>query len=437
MKRFVIKGNICYSSENKKLCVMKNGYAVCDDGICAGTYEELPECYETFPCYDYSDKLIIPGFADLHVHAPQYSFRGLGMDLELLDWLNTHTFIEEAKYQELDYAEKAYDIFAEDMLKSPTTRACVFGTIHNEATLLLMKKLENAGIKGFVGKVNMDRNSPEYICEESPEKSAEDTEAWIQKAEKFENIRPIITPRFIPTCSDELMEKLSVLQKKYNLPMQSHLSENFGEIQWVHELCPDTRFYGEAYDKYGMFGKRCPTVMAHCVHSTEEEIQLIKKNQVFIAHCPESNTNLSSGVAPVRKYMDLGIKVGLGSDVAAGSSLSMFKAMTMAIQCSKLRWRLSDQELTPLKVEEVFYMATRGGGEFFGKVGAFEKGYEFDAVVIDDSNLRHPQELGIKDRLERMIYLADDRNVIAKFVNGNGFLRDKDGIKRTFFGGNQ
>ena len=196
--------------------------------------------------------------------------------------------------------------------------------------------------------------------------------------------------------------------------MQSHLSENFGEIQWVHELCPDTRFYGEAYDKYGMFGKRCPTVMAHCVHSTEEEIQLIKKNQVFIAHCPESNTNLSSGVAPVRKYLDLGIKVGLGSDVAAGSSLSMFKAMTMAIQCSKLRWRLSDQELTPLKVEEVFYMATRGGGEFFGKVGAFEKGYEFDAVVIDDSNLRHPQELGIKDRLERMIYLADDRNVIAK-----------------------
>ena len=119
---------------------------------------------------------------------------------------------------------------------------------------------------------------------------------------------------------------------------------------------------------------------------------MIKKNQVFIAHCPESNTNLSSGVAPVRKYLDLGIKVGLGSDVAAGSLLSMFKAMSMAIQCSKLRWRLLDQELAPLKVEEVFYMATRGGGEFFGKVGAFEKGYEFDAVVIDDSNLRHPQE---------------------------------------------
>ena len=355
----------------------------------------------------------------------------------LLDWLNTHTFVEEAKYQELAYAEKAYDIFAEDMQKSATTRACVFGTIHNEATLFLMKKLENAGIKGFVGKVNMDRNSPDYLCEVSPEKAAEDTEKWIQEAEKFENIKPILTPRFIPTCSDELMEKLSALQKKYDLPMQSHLSENFGEIQWVQELCPDTAFYGEAYDKYGMFGNGCPTIMAHCVHSTEEEIQLMKKNQVFIAHCPESNTNLSSGVAPVRKYLELGMKIGLGSDVAAGSSLSMFKAMAMAIQCSKLRWRLADQELAPLKVEEVFYLATRGGGEFFGKVGAFEKGYEFDAVVLDDSNLRHPQELGVKERLERMIYLADDRNVIAKFVNGNGFLRDKDGIKRTFFGGDQ
>lgn len=437
MKKFVMKGNICYSNDKKELCIVENGYVVCEDGICAGVFENLPECYQTMPCYDYTDRLIIPGFADLHVHAPQYSFRGLGMDLELLDWLNTHTFVEEAKYQELAYAEKAYDIFADDMRKSATTRACVFGTIHNEATLLLMKKLEEAGIKGYVGKVNMDRNSPDYLCEKSAQKSAEDTEKWILATKDLENIRPILTPRFIPTCSDNLMEKLSFLQKKYHLPMQSHLSENFGEIQWVQELCPETSFYGEAYDRYGMFGGSCPTIMAHCVHSTEEEIQLMKKNQVFIAHCPESNTNLSSGVAPIRKYLDMGMKVGLGSDIAAGSSLSMFQAMAMAIQCSKLRWRLSDQELAPLKVEEVFYLATRGGGEFFGKVGAFEKGYEFDAVVLDDSNLRHPQKLTVKDRLERMIYLADDRNVVAKFVDGKNIPRDKDGVEEAVFGGNQ
>lgn len=158
--------------------------------------------------------------------------------------------------------------------------------------------------------------------------------------------------------------------------------------------------------------------MAHCIHSGEEEIALMKKQNVFVAHCPESNTNLSSGIAPVRTYLELGIKTGLGSDIAAGSTLSIFKAMAMAIQCSKLRWRLTDQSLAPLNFEEAFYIASKGGGEFFGNAGSFEKGYEFDAVVIDDMSLKHPQELDVKERLERLVYLAEDRNITAKFVNG-------------------
>ena len=200
--------------------------------------------------------------------------------------------------------------------------------------------------------------------------------------------------------------------------MQSHLSENLGEIEWVKELCPGTDFYGESYDRYDMFGNSCPTIMAHCVHSGDDEIEMMRKQNVFVAHCPESNANLSSGVAPVKKYLDKGMKVGLGSDVAAGSSLSIFKAMAMAIQCSKLRWRLYDQSAAPLTVEEVFYLATKGGGEFFGKVGSFERDYDFDAVIIDDSSLKHPQELSVKDRLERLIYLAEDKNIVAKFVKG-------------------
>ena len=177
--------------------------------------------------------------------------------------------------------------------------------------------------------------------------------------------------------------------------------------------------------------------MAHCVHSDENEIRRMKENGVFIAHCPESNTNLSSGVAPIRQYLKEGMHVGLGSDVAAGSTENMFVAMRYAVQASKLRWRLKDEKLTQLTMPEVFYMATKGGGEFFGKVGTFEKGYEFDAVVLDDSSLRHPQELTVKERLERMIYLADDRNVVAKFVNGKSVPRDKDGDETAIFGGNQ
>lgn len=422
MFNYVIKGNICYSKTSRELCIIENGYAVCENGRSAGVYETLPECYEALPQYDYTDKLIIPGLCDLHVHAPQYPFRGLGMDLELIDWLNTHTFIEEAKYADLEYAQRAYSIFVNDLLDSATTRACVFGTIHPQATKLLMEKLEQTGIKAYVGKVNMDRNCPDNLCEPSAERAFAETEQWINDTSSYENIKPILTPRFIPTCSDALMEQLSILQKKYHLPAQSHLSENLGEIQWVSELCPDTANYGEAYAKYGMFGGGCPTIMAHCVYSGEEEIALLKAQGVFVAHCPESNTNLLSGIAPVRTYLNMGIHTGLGSDMAAGSSLSIFKAMAMAIQCSKLRWRLVDQSLEPLHFEEAFYLATKGGGAFFGKVGSFESGYEFDAVVLDDTPLLHPQPLSVKERLERLVYLAQDQHIIAKFAGGRNLF---------------
>lgn len=422
MRNYVIKSNICYSESSNKLCIVENGYLICEENKCAGVFAELPEKYKFFPLLDYSDQLVIPGLVDLHVHAPQYPFRGMAMDLELIDWLNTYTFVEEAKYKDLEYAEKAYEIFVDDLKNSATTRAVVFGTIHKDATLLLMNKMEEVGIKGFVGKVNMDRNSPEYLCEENASEAAAVTEEWINECSKFENVKPILTPRFTPSCTDELFERLSGLQKKYHLPVQSHLSENLGEIEWVKELCPGTKNYGDSYDRYDLFGNECPTIMAHCVHSGEEEVETMRKQGVFVAHCPESNANLSSGVAPVKDYLKKGLKVGLGSDIAAGSSLSIFKAMSMAVQCSKLRWRLLDQSVEPLTVEEVFYLATKGGGEFFGKVGSFEKGYEFDAVVVEDSTIRHPQELNIKERLERVIYLSDNNNIVAKFVNGKKIL---------------
>lgn len=397
---------------------MEHGYVVCEDGKSIGVFETLPKEWRGIPCHDYGDRLIIPGLVDLHVHAPQYPFRGLGMDQELIDWLNTHTFPEEEKYQDLDYAKQAYTIFIDDLLHSATTRACVFGTCHKDATLWLMEQMEKAGLAGYVGKVNMDRNSPEGLCEENAQASAEATESWILATKNFSNVRPILTPRFIPTCSDELMERLSVLQQTYSLPVQSHLSENLSEIDWVKELQPKASCYGDAYRMFGLFGGDCPTIMAHCVYSSEEEVRMMKEQGVFIAHCPESNANLASGIAPARSYLSQGLKMGLGTDVAAGSSLSMFRAMAMAIQCSKLRWRLVDQSQAPLSVEEVFYLATKGGGEFFGNAGSLEAGYEFDAVIIDDRKIRHPHPLSARERLERLIYLDGDAKVEAKYVKG-------------------
>ena len=421
---FALKGTICYSKNQKELVFAENSYAVCENGLCAGVFSQLPEEYKDIPVKDMGDRLIIPGFTDLHLHAPQYAYRGTGMDLELLEWLNTVTFPEEARYSDLNYAEKAYSIFADDLKKSATTRASIFGTLHVDATELLMDLMEKTGLKAFIGKINMDRNGSKALQEESAVVSATDTVRWLNDiAGKYENVKPILTPRFTPSCSDELMSRLAEIQQAYCLPVQSHLSENKSEIAWVKELCPNTSFYGEAYDQFGLFGgKTCPTIMAHCVYSTEEEIQRMKENGVYVAHCPESNENLSSGIAPVKRYLEEELSVGVGSDVAGGSTENLFRAMAHAIQMSKMRWRLVDQKYLALKSEEAFYMATKGGGSFFGKVGSFEEGYEFDAVVLDDSRLESSRQMSVKDRLERMIYLADEREVKAKYVRGNKII---------------
>lgn len=422
-EKFVLKGNICYSHNARRLECMEQGYLVCEDGRSAGVYKELPQIYAGFPLTDYGDRMIVPGLTDLHIHGPQYPFRGLGMDLELLDWLNTRTFPEEARYSDREYARNAYRIFAEDMKRGGTTRACIFGTLHREATVELMDLMEATGLKTMVGKVNMDRNCPDFLVEESAEASLRETRLWLEEIKgRYSNTQPILTPRFIPTCTDELMEKLKGLQKQYGLPVQSHLSENMGEIAWVKELCPWSECYGDVYDHFGLFGGDVKTIMAHCVWSGEEETERLRERGVYVAHCPQSNTNLSSGIAPVRRYLDQELKVGLGTDVAGGSSASVFRAMADAIQVSKLRWRLQDESLKPLTVTEAFYLGTKGGGSFFGKVGSFEVDYEFDALVLNDSGLRHPQPLNLQERLERFIYLADERHIEAKYVAGKKVL---------------
>jgi len=415
---FILKGNICYSRIPTQLETIENGYLVCEEGVSKGAFPTVPEKYSRFPITDYGDSLIIPGLCDLHVHAPQYTFRGLGMDLELIGWLNAHTFPEESKYADSSYAHTRYDDFVGSLQSSATTRACIFATMHVPATLLLMEKLEKSGLVTFVGKVNMDRNSPDILCEESAVASLTATSEWLKKS-TFKNTYPIITPRFIPTCSDALMDGLGKLQKKYNIPVQSHLSENRKEIEWVKALHPDARSYGAAYDKFGLFGGDAPTIMAHCVWTEKEEEALVLANGVYVAHCPQSNMNLASGIAPIRRFLNQGIRVGLGSDVAGGCHLSIFRAMSDAVQVSKLHWRLVNQDDAPLTEKEAFYLATLGGGSFFGKVGSFDEGYEFDAVVINDTAISDPRsKLSLEDRLARIIYLSDDCCVSDKYVRG-------------------
>ncbi|GHV66879.1 hypothetical protein AGMMS49928_02640 [Spirochaetia bacterium] len=305
---FIIKGDFCWSKSLTVLETRPGAFLVCVEGKSAGVFPRVPEQYAGLPLVDYSDKLIVPGLADLHIHAPQFSFRGLGMDKELLDWLETRAFPEEVKYRNIEYARKSYGFLIEHLKRGPNTRIVFFATVHTAATLLLMDMLEESGLVCLAGKVNMDRNSPTNLSEENAAASLAATRDWLDKCSAYKNVRPILTPRFIPSCSDGLMEGLGKLQREFNLPVQSHLSENHKEIEWVKKLHPDISGYGAVYDRFGLFGHSpaeagAPAVMAHCVHSDEKEIALLSERQVYIAHCPQSNTNLSSGIAPVRHFL--------------------------------------------------------------------------------------------------------------------------------------
>lgn len=419
-RNFILKGDICYSLDENHLATYENAYLVCLDGRSAGVYDAVPKQYKEFGICDYTGQLIVPGLSDLHIHAPQYTYRGLGLDLELLEWLDTYAFPEESKYRDMDYAKEAYAMFVHDMKYSPTTRFCAFATLHTTATLELMGQLEEAGLYGYVGKVNMDRNSPDYYREADAAESMKETFKWVEQSlARYQHVRPIVTPRFTPSCTDELMEALGRLAADNHLPVQSHLSENFSEIEWVKDLCPWSESYIDTYKRPGLIGGGLSSIMAHCVHSDEKELQVMKENGVFLAHCPQCNMNIASGIAPVRKWIEMGLNVGLGTDVAGGATLSIFRAMMEAMQVSKLVWRLVDQRLAPLTVEEIFYLGTKGGGAFFGKVGSFENGYEFDALVLDEKRLPHPQAMSIRQRLERYICLSESSDISHKFVAGN------------------
>ena len=278
MNTYIVKGDICFSRSMDEIVCLEQGSIVVENGRVTGVFQTLPARYAALPVLDYGHRLILPGMSDLHVHAPQFAFRGLGMDMELLEWLNTYTFPEESKYKDLDYAERAYGSFASHLLRSTTTRAAIFATIHVPATELLMQKLDAMGLECFVGKVNMNRNSPVYLREISTNQALRDTERWICETQaRYAHVRPILTPRFIPSCTDDLMFGLARLRVKYDLPVQSHLSENYSEIAWIRELCPRSKNYGDAYEQFGMFGGGYPCIMAHCVHSNEDEQALMQK----------------------------------------------------------------------------------------------------------------------------------------------------------------
>ncbi|GIM31798.1 amidohydrolase family protein [Paraclostridium bifermentans] len=412
----IYKGNILFTKIKDKFEIIENGFIIVENGKILDLYKNLPSEYQNFEVIDFSDNLIIPGMNDLHCHAPQFRNLGMAMDKELIPWLDNYTFPEESKFKSIEYADKVYKNFIKEVWRHGTTRIAVFATVHKESSIRLIDLFKQSGLGALVGKVNMNINCTDDLLENT-KKSISDTEYILENYYNADQlVNPIITPRFIPSCNSELLKSLGNLAIKYNVPTQSHLSENLGEIDWVKQLQPESEFYGDAYNRFNLFGQT-KTLMAHCVYSCDKELELMKKNNVFAVHCPNSNLNLGSGIMPVRKFLDNDINIALGSDISGGHDLSIFKVMVNAIQCSKFLWVNSNKQVDFLTLSEAFYMATKGGGSFFGKVGSFEKNYDFDALVLDDSNL-NPESYSLIGRLERFIYIGDDRNIIHRYVRG-------------------
>lgn len=418
----IYRANIIHTPTPNAFEICPKAYiCVGDDGCVEGIYEQLPSCYAAAHVTDFGDHLLIPAFCDMHVHAPQYRNMGVAMDEELLQWLNKYTFPEEIRFAEMEHAQRMYSRFVHELWMQGTMRSAVFATSHIPATLVLADMFLQSGMGAYIGLVGMNRNCPQpLICDTEQHLAGLQTLIQYlhdrQKDEINPLCKPIVTPRFIPSCTPDMLEQLGRMAQQYSLPVQSHLSENMAEIEWVKELEPDAPTYAHAYHKYGLFGQT-PTLMAHCCYTDGEEKELMRQSNVIAVHCPTSNSNLASGIAPIKQLLQANIPVALGTDVSGGNNLSVLRTIQYAIQLSKLQYAQYKRTVPFISLSEAFYMATKAGGSFFGNVGAFLKGYEFDALLVNDQYLNH-DNYSLLHRIERYVYLGDDRDIVVRFCRG-------------------
>lgn len=348
------------------------------------------------------------------------------MDLQLLEWLNTYVFPVEASYKSVEYAEQAYTKVVSRFLRNGTTTCSWFATIHLEACQRLVDIVARLGQRAFVGKVNMDQNSPDDYIEPSAQASLDATREFIEYALSASPlVTPVITPRFAITCSSELMRGLSQLAKEYDIPIQTHLCENHNEIEFTASLFPSSRHYTGVYDDHGLLTPK--SYMAHCVHMQDEEIDLLAARQVGVSHCANSNFSLHSGICDVRRFLDRGMKVGLGTDVAGGFAPSMLDAIRSSFFASKVSLILHRdhhmKRYRHLSTAELVYLATLGGAEVMNlqdTIGNFAVGKAFDALWI---NLNHgPIDLMGHETpmqmLEKFLFNGNDQSLAHIYVQG-------------------
>ena len=364
----------------------------------------------------YPEQLIIPGMIDTHIHFPQTEMVGAYGE-QLLSWLNTYTFPTEIQFKDKAYASEIAKFFVNELLKNGTTTALVFCTVHPESVDALFEAAEQHQMRLIAGKVMMDRHAPEALCD-SADSSYDDSKALIEKWHGQGRALYAITPRFAPTSTPEQLERAGQLKAEHpDVYVHTHLSENKDEIAWVKDLFPAQKGYLDVYHHYGLTGQR--SVFAHCVHLEDAEWQCMHETDSAIAFCPTSNLFLGSGLFPLNKTWQQQVKVGLGTDVGAGTSFSLLQTVNEAYKVQQLQ---GDK----LSAYESLYHATLGGAKALDlddKLGNFNVGKEADFVVLNLKptalqQLRQSRAKSLEDSLFALFTMGDDRNVEATYIYG-------------------
>ena len=383
-----------------------------------------------------SGEYLLPGFVDLHNHAPQWPQLGKALDVPLEDWLDRYTFPLEARYRDEEFARRAYSSLVAAMIANGTTTAVYFGSAHLPATQLLAELCLQAGQRALVGRVAMDAvdTCPDYYRDSSAGLAIEETEALItgvgaMPGNEQRLVQPVITPRFIPSCTDELLAGLGEIARVTDAHVQTHCSES----DWAHEygLARYGRTDTVSYDYFGLLTRK--TVLAHCNFITCPDMDLIASRGAAIAHCPLSNAYFANAVFPLRRALESGVRVGLGTDISGGPGTSILRAMADTVVMSRLLEDGVDADIptasrgvsgSRVSSMEAFYLGTTAGGIALGlPIGLLSPGMSFDAILVDsaaaESDLTLWEEFDSTDEiLQKIIHSANRNNIKQVWVAG-------------------
>ncbi|XZN93279.1 MAG: guanine deaminase [Microcoleus sp.] len=418
-----------YVSESESVRYIPDGLLVLEQGKVKelGDYELLKEQYVGIAIESYPDRLLLPGFIDLHIHFPQTGIIGAYGE-QLLEWLEKYIFPTEHKFKDKAYCDRVAPIFIDQLLRNGTTTAVVLGAVFPESVDSLFEECDRRNLRTIVGKVMMDRHAPDFLCD-TAESSYYQSRALIEKWHGKNRLLYAVTPRFAPTSTPQQLTYARQLLSEFpDTYLHTHLSENMKEVEWVQQLFPDSQGYLDVYDRFGLVGER--SIFAHCVQLTDAEFDRLAQAKAAIAFCPTSNLFLGSGLFNIEQATakHAPIKLGLATDVGAGTSFSLLQTASEAYKVAQLQ----QQKLSPF---QAMFLATLGGARALkleDKIGNFDVGKEADFVILNpratpvmafrnEQNNQQMTPITIEELGEQLfstIVLGDDRTIVATYVMG-------------------